>query len=66
MRRRVCFLALLALSLTVVSANAVTEGWSNQQCKAAAVSWARHHPTAGNAPITAYLKKLTKLHGCHY
>jgi hypothetical protein len=66
MGRRIFLFVLLALSLTVVSANAATGKWSPQRCKAAAATWARQHPTAGAAAISTYLKKLARLHGCPY
>jgi hypothetical protein len=63
-------LALLAtLAATLVAATAASAsstGWSRHQCDVAMVTWARTHPhtLAYKAKYVAYLKQLSKLHGC--
>jgi len=43
-------------------------GWSQHQCDVAMVTWGRTHPhtPAYRAKYVAYLKQLTKLHGCRF
>ena len=65
--RLLVFLTTLAtILIATTAAFASGTGWSQHQCNVAMVTWARTHPhtSAYRARYVAYLKQLTKLHGC--
>ena len=67
-RLLVSLTTLAAILVVTTAAFARSTSWSQHQCNVAAVTWARTHPhtLAYKAKYVAYLKQLTKLHGCKF
>ena len=59
---------IAAILVATAAAFASSTGWSQHQCNVASVTWGRTHPhtLAYKAKYVAYLKQLTKLHGCKF